>query len=383
MTAPRRAAAAEDATLEELGTVTEARRAMDPPLPTAPIRWTRRLLAPLAALSVSGLALAMVVVPPDGGVNGAHEAPMKATPLGISRNQQRAPLTPTPSPDVQPGKPTKEPLDTSAAVEIDAQVAPPPAPAPVPDPTTPPSPTPDPAPASPAPTPEAPPAAEPPPPALKPSKLGEVVGVRYATAAVNVRTGPGTGYDVRVTVAEGAEVTITDVEVDGWRQITRSKKAGWIKGSYLTEKKPAPPAEPVAPKATASTSSKPAVAPSSGVSTAVCKKASGIESGLTERTREVLRAVCAKFPGVSSYGGRRSGGGNHGAGKALDVMVSGSYGWEIANWARANASSLGITEVIYEQQIWTTQRAGDGWRGMSDRGSTSANHYDHVHISVR
>lgn len=93
--------------------------------------------------------------------------------------------------------------------------------------------------------------------------------------------------------------------------------------------------------------------------------------------------MCANFPKVSSYGGRRSGGGNHGAGKAIDVMVSGSYGWEIANWARANAKGLGITEVIYEQKIWTTQRAGDGWRGMSDRGSVSANHYDHVHISVR
>ena len=57
--------------------------------------------------------------------------------------------------------------------------------------------------------------------------------------------------------------------------------------------------------------------------------------------------MCANFPKVSSYGGRRSGGGNHGAGKAIDVMVSGSYGWEIASWARANAKGLGITEVIF------------------------------------
>lgn len=64
-------------------------------------------------------------------------------------------------------------------------------------------------------------------------------------------------------------------------------------------------------------------------------------------------------------------------------MVSGDYGQQIADWARANASELGIIEVIYEQKIWTTQRAGEGWRGMRpDRGSVSANHYDHVHVSV-
>ncbi|NHB85349.1 hypothetical protein G7085_13940 [Tessaracoccus sp. HDW20] len=67
---------------------------------------------------------------------------------------------------------------------------------------------------------------------------------------------------------------------------------------------------------------------------------------------------------VSSYGGYRPGAGSyHGSGRALDIMVSGDYGWDIANWARANAKSLGIIEVIYQQKIWTTQRSGDGWRG--------------------
>ena len=27
-------------------------------------------------------------------------------------------------------------------------------------------------------------------------------------------------------------------------------------------------------------------------------------------------------------------------------------------------------------------RAGEGWRWQPDRGSTTANHYDHVHVSV-
>jgi hypothetical protein len=97
----------------------------------------------------------------------------------------------------------------------------------------------------------------------------------------------------------------------------------------------------------------------------------------------VYRAICARYPQVSSFGGRRASGGFHGTGQAVDVMIAdSSVGWDIANWTRANAAKLGVSEVIYYQKIWTVQRSSDGWRPMSDRGSASANHYDHVHVSV-
>ena len=41
-----------------------------------------------------------------------------------------------------------------------------------------------------------------------------------------------------------------------------------------------------------------------------------------------------------------------------------------------------MSEVLYSQKIWTVQRSSEGWRSFSDRGSTTANHYDHVHVSV-
>jgi hypothetical protein len=83
------------------------------------------------------------------------------------------------------------------------------------------------------------------------------------------------------------------------------------------------------------------------------------------------------------YGYRAGDGGYHGSGRALDCMISNStVGWDLANWLRANASRLGVSEVIYSQRIWTVQRSSDGWRWMSDRGSPTANHYDHVHVSV-
>ena len=63
-------------------------------------------------------------------------------------------------------------------------------------------------------------------------------------------------------------------------------------------------------------------------------------------------------------------------------MITGETGWAVAEFLRANYSSLGIEYIIFSQQMWSVERAGEGWRGMSDRGSTTANHYDHVHVTV-
>ena len=38
--------------------------------------------------------------------------------------------------------------------------------------------------------------------------------------------------------------------------------------------------------------------------------------------------------------------------------------------------------VIWNQRIWNIQRNGEGWRYMADRGGDSANHKNHVHITV-
>lgn len=45
-------------------------------------------------------------------------------------------------------------------------------------------------------------------------------------------------------------------------------------------------------------------------------------------------------------------------------------------------SSGGIMYIIYRQRIWDVRMASSGWVPMEDRGSITANHYDHVHISV-
>ena len=103
---------------------------------------------------------------------------------------------------------------------------------------------------------------------------------------------------------------------------------------------------------------------------------------MTPDAIRVHRAVCAAFPEVDSYSGLRSDG-EHGEGRALDIMISSSsLGDEIADYARENSGRLGVSEVLWSQQIWTVQRSSEGWRSMEDRGSDTANHNDHVHVTV-
>jgi D-alanyl-D-alanine dipeptidase len=74
---------------------------------------------------------------------------------------------------------------------------------------------------------------------------------------------------------------------------------------------------------------------------------------------------------------QRSRDSDHSRGLAIDLMIRGDRGDRIAECALANQDELGIDYVIWEQRI----NHGDGWDRMSDRGSDTENHYDHVHIS--
>lgn len=206
-----------------------------------------------------------------------------------------------------------------------------------------------------------------------PATPAAVIGQRYTTVALNVRTEPG--GSVVTTLAAGATVSVTDRTDGGWRQIRHNGASRWVSDQYLSTQKPATPIAATGSGSSGHTTS-------SGPSGAACAHGSGIEGGLGANARAVYRAVCARYPQVTGYGGYRPDGGNHGSGRAVDVMVSGQLGWDIANWVRANAGALGVSEVIYAQRIWTVQRGGEGWRGMSDRGSATANHYDHVHVST-
>ena len=62
------------------------------------------------------------------------------------------------------------------------------------------------------------------------------------------------------------------------------------------------------------------------------------------------------------------------------MISSAGQGDAVASYAIANMGRFGITYVIWQQRIWLA--GSGGWRAMEDRGSATANHFDHVHISV-
>jgi hypothetical protein len=213
---------------------------------------------------------------------------------------------------------------------------------------------------------------EPEPQEPEPEPEPTAVGQRFVTTNLNVRSQPNTSAGVVAVLARGSEVSITDVTDGDWVMIILDDETAWVSGDYLSKTEPAAEEEQEAEEGQ-----------DSGISYAECESGSSVESGLTPDAIRVHRAVCARFPEVTSYGGLRPGdSGAHGSGRALDIMVKGSLGDSIAAWVRENHKALGVSEVIWSQKIWTVERSSEGWRWMSDRGSATANHYDHVHVTV-
>ena len=204
----------------------------------------------------------------------------------------------------------------------------------------------------------------------------KVVDHEYTTAGLNVWTGPGERFTFLSVLPRGSKVDVTKYDNGPWAQIVQDGKARWVQGAYLSEQKPKPEPEPESVEEGSSGTES-----VGGLSSAPCSSGSAVEAGLTPDAIAVHRAACAAFPEISGFGGVRYDG-FHGEGRALDMMISGSSGDAIAEWARANSSALGVSEVLWAQHIWTVQRSSEGWRSMSDRGSPTANHMDHVHVSV-
>ncbi|MFD7153538.1 SH3 domain-containing protein [Kribbella sp. NPDC059898] len=190
-------------------------------------------------------------------------------------------------------------------------------------------------------------------------------GTKYTTTDVNLWSLPLTGLLLDV-LPKGTKVSVTG-KVDGlYAEVVSDGKSRWVKSQYLSATKPVQQVV-------------------GAISQAACKSGSGMESGLTPDAIRVHRAICAMFPDITSYGGLRAGdtGSEHATGHAVDIMInSSSEGQEIADWLKANYQKLGVSQLIWEQHIWTVQRSSEGWRAMPDRGSATANHMDHVHVSV-
>jgi hypothetical protein len=184
---------------------------------------------------------------------------------------------------------------------------------------------------------------------------------QWTTDELNIWNQPGDKAKLLGVVEAGKKVVVTGREMWGRTEIVLKGESRWVTDGYLSDDKP--------------------IGVGAGLSMDPCPDGS-VESGLTDNAVYVYRSVCNAFPEITSYGGWSSHG-EHSSGRAIDIMTSDvGLGTAIAEFLRAHASELHLFDVIWRQHIWTPVRAGEGWRSMPSRGSATANHYDHVHVSV-
>ncbi|GAA0992765.1 hypothetical protein GCM10009555_082360 [Acrocarpospora macrocephala] len=115
-------------------------------------------------------------------------------------------------------------------------------------------------------------------------------------------------------------------------------------------------------------------------------------TGLTSRMVSIRNLIMQNFPMPFGVGCFRAGdSGEHGKGRACDFMISTggrmpdasakARGDALAQWCVANGRRLGIMYIIWQQKYYDI-RTGAAPKMMANRGSNTANHYDHVHVSV-
>ena len=178
----------------------------------------------------------------------------------------------------------------------------------------------------------------------------------WTQATLNLWSAPGEAAEEIGEIDVAEEVLVTGRSFLGREEIVVDGQSRWVTAGYLD------PEEPMAIGGE-------------------CTNGTSVPSGVSPNIAKVHEAVCADFPEITVYGTFRSDG-EHSQGIAVDIMTSGERGWQVANFVRENYAALGVNYVIYSQNIWSVDRSGEGWRGMSDRGSTTANHYDHVHVTT-
>lgn len=102
------------------------------------------------------------------------------------------------------------------------------------------------------------------------------------------------------------------------------------------------------------------------------------------QTAALANTLGPKF-GIKTVGGYRASDPfpDHPSGLAADFMTNDkATGDRLATYAQEHAEDLGIDYIIWYQRTWSLDRANEGWRDMASRGGRTADHKDHVHITL-
>lgn len=201
------------------------------------------------------------------------------------------------------------------------------------------------------------------------AQFGKVVATWYAQSDITVRALASTESASVATLKTRDKVEVTDRVEGDFRQVVVGTSVGWVPTSDVAKDAPAPGSG------------------SGSVGKSPGKTSSTRVLGLTSQAMGVYNTVMGQWGGsINSVGGYRSSSlSDHQYGRAIDFMLTpgaeSALGWTIAKYLAAHAAELGVDHIIFEQKIWTPRTPV--WRAMASRGSITANHYDHVHVSVQ
>lgn len=108
----------------------------------------------------------------------------------------------------------------------------------------------------------------------------------------------------------------------------------------------------------------------------------GSNGGYTPRSKWLKGQIESRFPGVTcntyQTSDKRS---DHRTGNAIDCWGTLGKRRAVATWVAGGLEPLKTNYVIHEQKIFSMTHPY--WKQMEDRGSETANHFDHIHISLR
>jgi hypothetical protein len=125
-----------------------------------------------------------------------------------------------------------------------------------------------------------------------------------------------------------------------------------------------------------------------GTGVSVLAQISNSAGAIQPAAQAAANAVVSNVPGAAgiTLGGTRASAadpGGHPSGLAIDYMVltDGGLGDAIAQYHIDHWDELGVEYIIWQQRMLSSP--GGSWSFMSDRGSPTANHMDHVHVNYR
>ena len=194
------------------------------------------------------------------------------------------------------------------------------------------------------------------------NRVPKAKGRLWTTADLDLRVEPREKSGNVGLVKSGKQVSVTGKRLGDYSEVIVGRATRWVT-SRLPEQEQDPrgdgPQRPALPGRVRHRERDPA----------------GRGEGLPRRVRRLPRADHVRRSGRPRRARQRRGHRLHGP-----ELLGGPARWPTSS--TRTTPQLDLFDIIWSQHIWTIQRAGEGFRSMSDRGSATANHYDHVHIKI-